>query len=193
MLYRFVRLLKFPFSTVIARLYPVWFARRLGVRMNGKVTIYGSSYSMFSAEPFLVTLGDNVFISVDAKFICHDGGVLPFRNKYPTLDLAAPITLGSNIFVGMGAVILKGVTIGNDCIIGAYSVVTKDVPDDSIVAGNPARIVKRTAAYLETAQGQSLGIGHMTGYKKLAAYRRIFGLDGPVSAEPRPGQSTEPK
>ena len=108
MFYRLKRLLAYPANLLWARLAPVGYARSIGVNVKGALTIYGSSYDMFSSEPFLVTLGDNVFISLGAKFICHDGGVLPFRKWHPTFDLAAPITVGDNCFIGMGAVILKG-------------------------------------------------------------------------------------
>lgn len=174
--YRLRRLLLFPFAVALARLRPVAYARRIGVQMKGRATIYGSSYSMFSAEPYLVTLGDNVFISIGAKFICHDGGVLPFRREEPTLDLAAPIVIGDNTFIGTQAAILKGVTVGRDCIVGAFSVVTRDVPDGHIVAGNPAKVIKTTAEYLEKAKRDSLGIGHLAADPKAEAYKRIFGV-----------------
>lgn len=174
MFYRVRRLLQFPFAVIFSRLRPVSYARLIGVKIKGKVKIYGSSYEMFSSEPYLVTVGDNVFISVGAKFICHDGAVLPFRRNQPTLELAAPIEIGANTFIGMGAVVLKGVTIGSDCIVGAFSVVTKDVPSGHIVAGNPARIVKRTDEYLLEASQKSLGIGQLTGDAKAREYKRIF-------------------
>jgi len=174
MLYRLKRLLRFPINILHARLWPVSYARSIGVNVKGTLAIYGSSYTMFSTEPFLVTLHDNVFISVGAKFICHDGGVLPFRKQHPTLDLAAPIVVGENSFIGMGAVILKGVTIGRDCIVGAFAVVTKDVPDGHIVAGNPARVIKTTVTYIEEGLTRSLGIGNLSGDAKEREYRRLF-------------------
>lgn len=164
----------FPISFLRARLFPVAYARSIGVAMKGEVTIYGSSYHMFSSEPFLVTLHDNVFISVGAKFICHDGAVLPFRREEPMLDITAPITVHENVFIGMGAVILKGVTIGRNSIVGAFAVVTRNVDEGVVVAGNPARVVCTTEAYLERARRRSLGLGHLTGDAKLAAYHLIF-------------------
>lgn len=157
-----------------AALYPVSYARRIGVELQGRVTIYGSSYAMFSAEPYLVTLGDNVYISVGASFVCHDGSTLPFRKDIPDLELAGEIRVGDNVFIGKGVVILPSVVIGNNCIVGAHSVVTRSVPDGSIVAGNPARIVSTTEDFLRRAQKRSLRIGHLTGREKVLAYKKIF-------------------
>ena len=121
---------------LMEKLNPVKYAQGLGVFMNGKVTIYGSSYKMFNTEPFLVTLGDNVYISLDAVFICHDGGTLPFRKDIPDLDIAARINVGYNVFIGVKSLVLPRVTIGNNCIIGACALVTKDVPEFLLTADN---------------------------------------------------------
>ncbi|PHS19681.1 MAG: capsule biosynthesis protein CapG [Kangiella sp.] len=142
--------------------------------MNGDVKIYGSSYSMFSTEPYLVTLGDNVYISVGARFVCHDGSTLPFRKEFPDLELAGEIKVGNNVFIGTGALLLPRVTVGNNCVVGANSVVTKDVPDNSIVGGNPAKFIKSTFDFLEKAKNNSLKIGHLTGNDKVVAYKQIF-------------------
>lgn len=173
---RLVKLFSVPWRMLYAALYPVQYAKRIGVQCRGEVTIYGSSYRMFSAEPYLVTLGDNVFISVGATFVCHDGSTLPFRRQVPGLELAGQIVVGDNVFVGMGALILPNVRIGSNCIVGAHAVVTKDVPDGAIVAGNPARIVSSTHEFLERAKVRSLQIGHLTGKAKVRAYKSIFGL-----------------
>lgn len=171
---RLLKIFTVPFSRFYAVYDPVGYARYRGVNIKGSVKIYGSSYSMFSSEPYLVTLGDNVFISVNANFVCHDGSTLPFRRDIPDLELAGEISVGNNVFIGMGALVLPGVSIGNDCIVGANSVVTKSVPDGAIVAGNPARIVGETADFVERAQVKSLKIGHLSGNEKVAAYKRIF-------------------
>lgn len=172
--YRLKNAVRLPFRYLYAKLRPVAYARSIGVTVKGRVAIYGSSYNMFSAEPYLVTLHDNVFISVGAQFICHDGGVLPFRREFPTLDLAAPIVVKSNCFIGAGALVMRGVTIGENCIVAAHAVVTKDVPDGSVVGGNPARVIKLTADYLAGAHQKSLGIGNLYGDEKAAEYKRIF-------------------
>jgi acetyltransferase-like isoleucine patch superfamily enzyme len=56
-----------------------------------------------------------------------------------------PVVLGDDVWVGAGAVILKGVTVGDGAVVAARAVVTRDVPADTVVAGNPARVVKRLA------------------------------------------------
>jgi carbonic anhydrase/acetyltransferase-like protein (isoleucine patch superfamily) len=171
---KLVKIFKFPLNYLYARLAPVTYAKKLGVQMKGSVTIYGTSYFMFSAEPYLVTLGDNVFISIDASFVCHDGSTLPFRKDIPDLELAGEIIVGNNVFIGTKALILPGITIGNNCVVGANSVVTKNVPDNCVVAGNPARRIKSIEDFLNKAQEKSLKIGHLSGKEKVAAYKRIF-------------------
>ncbi len=173
---KLLKIIKAPFQMLKAKLYPVKYAKSLGVKMNGNVTIYGSSYKMFSAEPYLVTLGDNVYISLDALFLCHDGATLPFRKDTPDLDIAARITVGNNVFIGMRACILPGVTIGDNCIVGACALVTKDVPDNTIVGGNPAKVLKNTSDYIAKAKQNSLHIGDLQGKEKVSAYKRIVSV-----------------
>jgi acetyltransferase-like isoleucine patch superfamily enzyme len=173
---RYLRFLMFPMNFIWARLRPVSFAKKIGVNICGDVTIYGSSYEMFSTEPYLVTLGDNVFISIGASFVCHDGSTLPFRKTIPDLEIAGKIKVGNNVFIGKGALVLPNVEIGDNCIIGANSVVTKNIEKNSVVGGNPAKVIKSTDEYLIKAQSNSLKIGHLTGMEKVKAYKKIFGI-----------------
>lgn len=64
------------------------------------------------------------------------------RGREERLAIAKPITLGDNVWVGGNASILMGVTIGNNAVIGAGSVVTHDIPDNAVAMGNPARVVR---------------------------------------------------
>ncbi|HEX7757448.1 MAG TPA: DapH/DapD/GlmU-related protein, partial [Niabella sp.] len=59
------------------------------------------------------------------------------------IEYAQPVTIGNNVWVGGNATILPGVTIGDNCVIGAGSVVTKDIPANSLAVGNPARVIRQ--------------------------------------------------
>lgn len=87
-----------------------------------------------------VTLGDGCQIGHNVVFATLNHGLLPEDRgtTYP-----APIVLGKNVWVGSNATILQGVTIGDNTVVAAGAVVTKDVPADTIVGGVPARFIKR--------------------------------------------------
>ena len=89
-----------------------------------------------------VTIGDNVLFgpAVQIYTATHPISAVE-RCKW--LESARPITIGSDVWVGGGAVICPGVTIGDRSVIGAGSVVTRDIPPDVFAAGNPARVVRR--------------------------------------------------
>ena len=102
-----------------------------------------------------ITIGDDVIMSWGVTVVDHDSHALAWNER--SRDVAdwmqgikrwdavtiAPVTIGNKVWIGFGASILKGVTVGECAVVGANSVVTKDVPPHCVVAGNPARIVKR--------------------------------------------------
>lgn len=154
------------------------YAKWIGVNMKGEdIHIYGNPQGMFSTEPWLVTLGNHVYITRDVLFITHDGGTLLFRDKIPDLEITAPITVGEYVYIGVRTIILPGIKIGNHCIIAAGSVVTKDVPDNSVVAGVPATIVKTTDEYLRGIEERSIHLGHLKGAIKDKELRKYFGYN----------------
>lgn len=158
---------------------PQGFARSLGVNLNGRVTFYGVSRGMFGSEPWLITIGDNVYITADVRFVTHDGGTLILRREIPDLEWTAPIVIGDNVYIGIRATILPGVTVGSRSIIAAGAVVSRDVPPNTVVGGVPARPICSTDEYLAKMQAKSLGIGHLSADAKAAELRRIYDVGGP--------------
>ncbi len=117
----------------------VYAARRKGVKVGHNCRIY--IYS-FGGEPFLISLGDNVTITSGVRIITHDGSTGLVRNKLgQRYQRYAPVKIGSNVFVGVNSVILPGVTIGSNVVIAAGSVVTRDIPDNYVVGGSPAKLI----------------------------------------------------
>ncbi len=122
-------------------------ARRLGVEIGTGCRLINLTRSTFGSEPFLVTMGDRVEVAAEVRFVTHDGGVWVLRDRHPDLDVVAPIRVGSNVFIGIGVVILPGVTIGDNVVIGARSVVNKDLAGGAVYAGVPARRLSTIADY----------------------------------------------
>ena len=98
------------------------------------------------AEPFLVCLHDNVVISAGVRLITHSAVHSVFNyeeNNHNYVCKHGKVEIYSNVYIGANAIINYGVTIGKNCIIAAGAVVTKDVPDGSVVGGVPAKIIGR--------------------------------------------------
>lgn len=95
--------------------------------------------------PQFVEIGDNFISAPGSMILTHDSSLLFHAKKYRI----EKVKIGDNVFLGANAIILPGVTIGNSVIIGAGAVVTKDVPDNCVVAGNPARIICSVEDYIQ--------------------------------------------
>lgn len=113
------------------------YARYMGVKVGANCII---SIKDFGSEPYLIEIGNDVRITSGVKLFTH-GGARVFRKNIPDFDFFGKIKIGNNVYIGNNAIILPGVSIGDDVIIGAGSVVTKSVGTNSVVGGNPARII----------------------------------------------------
>ncbi len=119
--------------------------RRQGVRIGDSCTIFSM---LFSTEPYLIEIGDNVAIASGVQFITHDGVATMIRHKHPGIQVFGRIRVGSGTAIGINSILLPGVEIGRDCVIGAGSVVRGRVPDNSLVVGNPAKVAGRASLAL---------------------------------------------
>lgn len=112
-------------------------------------------------RPWMIEIGSNVSITKGVTILTHGYDWSVFKGMYgDVLGSAGRVKIGDNVFIGMNSTILKGVTIGDNVVIGANSLINKDVPSNSVVVGNPQRVVcdideylkKRRAAQLDEAR-----------------------------------------
>ncbi len=94
---------------------------------------------------WLIEIGDDVTLAPRVHILCHDASTKAFLN-YTKIGR---VTIGDHVFIGAETVVLPGVTIGNNVIIGANSTVTHDIPDGTVAAGSPARVLYTLDEYLE--------------------------------------------
>lgn len=118
-------------------------ARLLGVRVGSGCRIYSCRVA---SEYDLVSIGDDTTVSIDVLFVTHDGTGWLHRDERGRRYRYAPVVIGERCFVGARATIMPGVHVGADSIVAAGAVVTRSVPEGSVVAGVPAKVVGTTAA-----------------------------------------------
>lgn len=110
--------------------------RRVGMKIGTEC--YFFSDKLETAEPYLITIGNHVTIAPDVSFATHDASANFYLEN--TSDIYGRINIGNYVFIGMGSMILPGVTIADHTIIAAGSIVTKSFQESEIViGGNPAK------------------------------------------------------
>ena len=170
------KLFVYPYLFILDKISHEKYAKKLGVNMGENCHIYGKV--SWGTEPWIITLGNNVHITNECRFVTHDGATLLFRNQEPTLELTKPIIVGNDVYIGTRSIIMGGVIIGDKVIIGAGSVVTKNIPSNSVVVGVPARIIKTADNYFIKAKQESLGLGHLKYEEKDKALKRYYHYKG---------------
>lgn len=101
-----------------------------------------SNHNLVITDGAKVTFGDNVFIAPNCCFTTAEHAIDPDQRK-AGMEIAKPITVGNNVWIGAGCTVLAGVTIGDNTIIGAGSVVTKSIPSNVIAVGVPCRVQRQ--------------------------------------------------
>jgi len=100
-----------------------------------------SNHNLTILDCAKVTFGDNVLIGPNCSFYTAEHP-LDYKTRNKGFEYASPISIGNNVWIGGNVTVLSGVTVGNNVVIGAGAVVTKDVPNNTVVVGNPARVIK---------------------------------------------------
>lgn len=129
---------------IIRRLIPIRYLcdylRRQGVVIGNDCDICRSA--SFGSEPYLIRLGNHVRVNAGVNFVTHDGGYWILRNRnvgygdeFKDADKFGMITVKDNVHIGTNAIIMPGVTIGENTVIACGAVVTHDVPPNSIWGG----------------------------------------------------------
>jgi acetyltransferase-like isoleucine patch superfamily enzyme len=174
---RVLRVFKYIYDLIWTKISPIGYATHLGVKLGENVTFYSMKPSMFSTEPWLISIGNGCHITAGCIFVTHDGGTLILRKEVPDLELTAPIIIGNDVYIGLNTTILPGTKIGNRCIVGACSLVKGEFPDNSVIAGVPAKRIKSVDEYLEKAKKNSLHFGHLSAKEKERELKKYFGIN----------------
>lgn len=131
-----MRRLKFILEVINRCLFtPEEYLRKKGVKIGTDCDI---KTMFFGSEPYLISIGNHVQITSGVRFFTHGAGWI-LRKKYPDFDAFGKIYIGNNVYIGNNSLIMPGVTIEDNVIIGAGSVVSKSIPSGWIVAGNPIK------------------------------------------------------
>ncbi|WP_242927538.1 acyltransferase [Pontibacter vulgaris] len=113
------------------------YARHIGVKIGDKCSI---ATRYFGSEPYLIEIGNHVQITSDVRFFTHGGGWV-FREEHPSFDCFGKIKVGNNVYIGNCSMIMPGVSIGDNVVIGAGTIVTRSIENNCVVVGNPGRVV----------------------------------------------------
>ncbi len=113
------------------------FSRRNDVEIDG-------------SHAYMIEIGDHVTLAGGVRILAHDAST----KMYLGYTKIAKVKIGDYVFLGADCIVMPGVTIGNRVIIGAGSIVTKDIPDNSVAVGNPARVISDIDTYLNRCREQ---------------------------------------
>ncbi len=116
-----------------------------GLTLGKNVTIMPGA-TIDDRYPYLISIGDNCSLSNGVLILAHDATIYKFTNGYTRIG---KVEIKENCFIGTDVIILPGVTIGPNVLIAAGSVVNKNIPPNSCVAGVPARVYQRFDEFLE--------------------------------------------
>lgn len=165
----FIQRLRIYIKRRIRGQFPIEELRKIGADVGTNVQI--NSEKMDLDYSFLLSIGNNVTIS-SARLVFHDAST----KKILGYSKFGRIKIGNNVFIGADAIILPNVSIGNNVIVGAGCVVSKNIPDFSVVVGNPCRVVSNYNSFISKNREllDSSPVFHRTGSKKTKKERETM-------------------
>lgn len=134
------------------------FLKKIGIIINGNPRFISYKVQFDGTNNFsLIELNDNCVVTGSTLILTHDFsiyhaaiGCKKIQKNYPEFRTIGKVIIEENAFVGANCIILPGVTVGKNSIVGAGSVVTRDVPPNNIVAGNPAKVIRAIGEYVSS-------------------------------------------
>ena len=111
-----------------------------------------ANYGLVALDVAPITIGDDVQIGTNVQLLTPTHPVDPELRR-AKWEAAKPIVIGDNVWLGSGAIVLAGVTIGADTVVGAGAVVTRDLPANVVAVGNPARVVRTISDSQASSEG----------------------------------------
>lgn len=132
------------------------------LRRHGNLYQMGTGCSILPStriiDPAYTRIGNRVCLG-SCTLICHDGAIeMLYQRHHLRIDRVAPITIEDDVFVGEGAILLGGTTVGEGSIVGAGAVLRQSVPAGSIVMGNPAKVVGKVEDMIRFWEAESMGL-----------------------------------
>lgn len=134
------------------------YLRKQGVLIGENCTIGKvRTITIDVSRPYLVEIGDQVRLNTGLTIMTHDFPTMVFKNYYGEfIPSSGKVKIGNNVYFGRNCTVLKGVTIGDNCVIGFGSLIMKDIPSNSVVAGVPAKVICSLDDYYEKRKKKSL-------------------------------------
>lgn len=117
---------------------PFWCDYGYNIRLGDR---FYANHNCIMLDAAPITFGNDVYVGPDCGFYTS-GHPLEADDRNKGLEYAHPITVGNDVWIGGGVRVMPGITIGSNVVIGSGSIVTKDVPSNTVAAGNPCRVLR---------------------------------------------------
>ena len=155
------------------------FLKKKGVKIGQGCVIFSPNHVSIDVErPHMLSIGDYCKITSGVKILTHDySKSVLLQAGYEDVGEAGVTSIGSNVFLGVNSIVLMGSKIGNNCIVGAGSVCTGEYPDNSVIAGNPARVICSLEDYYKKHKAKEIE----SAKQYVREFRKANGRDPEIS------------